>query len=185
MAKFLFQELIANTEPFTARLGAGSGTANHVTDVEVGKLVKQVAESRYDLCAAGDPIQGQIVAVEGATADDYSIGSVNAEGRMSVVADGLEATPGTGAIALGDYVVCGTVVAKGTALSAGPKVCKATNQPGVAVTTVDNTKTEIDIALAKVADAQANAAFAWRVISLGSAGTGAVGTTILIERVNA
>jgi len=53
---------------------------------------------------------------------------------LSAICDGLQATAGTGTIAVGDYVVCGTVVAAGTALTTttGPKVCKATVQPTAA-----------------------------------------------------
>lgn len=156
MAKFKMGVLV-DTAVVTARLGAGTGSANYVDDKEIGKLVKLVGDSQYNLCAAGDQIEGQIAAVETYTADDYSIGSVQPEGRMRVTLDGLQATPGTGAIALGDYVVCGTVVAKGTSLAgAYPKVCKATTQTGMY--------------------------FAWRVVSLD--GTTAVGQTALIERVS-
>lgn len=159
MAKFMMKELIPQNA-ITARLGAGSGSANYVDDKEVGKAVKLIAESRYGLCAAGDQIEGIILAVETATLDDFSIGSVgNAPGmRKEVTFDGLQATPGTGTVALGDRVVVGTVVAKGTALTGPLKVCKATTQTGMD--------------------------YVWRVVSLGSAGTGAVGTVGVIERVS-
>jgi len=157
MAKFKMKELVG-LEPITARLGAGSGAANNVDDKEIGKPVKLVGDSQYNLCAAGDQIEGFVSAVEGATADGFSIGSVQTEGRKRVTLDGLQATPGTGVIAVGDFVVAGTAVAKGTTLgSALPKVCKATTQTGMY--------------------------FAWRVVSLD--GTTAVGQTALIERVNA
>lgn len=157
MAKFKMQPTV-DTECITARLGAGSGSANYVTDLELGKPVKLAGDSQYNLCAAGDQIEGFIKAVETWTADDFSIGSVQYEGRVKVTLDGLQATPGTGAIAVGDYVVAGTAVAKGTSLgSAYPKVCKATTQTGMY--------------------------FAWRVVSLD--GTTAVGQTATIERVNA
>lgn len=156
MAKFQMKELLG-TEPITARLGAGTGSANYVTDVEIGKLVKLVGDSQYNLCAAGDQIEGVITAVEAYTADDYSIGSVTPEGRKRVTLDGIQATPGTGVCAVGDFVVAGSVVAKGTALSGPVKVCKATTQTGMY--------------------------FAWRIVSLE--GTGAVGQIALIERVNA
>jgi hypothetical protein len=157
MAKFKMQPTV-DTECITARLGAGSGSANYVTDLELGKPVKLAGDSQYNLCAAGDQIEGFIRAVETWTADDFSIGSVQYEGRVKVTLDGLQATPGTGAIAVGDYVVAGTAVAKGTSLgSAYPKVCKATTQTGMY--------------------------FAWRVVSLD--GTTAVGQTATIERVNA
>ena len=92
MAKFQMKELIG-TEPITARLGAGSGSANYVTDVEIGKSVKLAGDSQYNLCAAGDQIEGFITAVETYTADDFSIGSVQFEGRKRVTLDGLQATP--------------------------------------------------------------------------------------------
>lgn len=156
MAKFKMTPLIG-TEAFTARLGSASGVANYFTDLEIGKPVKMIGDSLYNLTAAGDQIEGFVSSVEGAPADDFSIGGVVNRGRFRVTLDGLQATPGTGVIAVGDYVVTGTVVAKGTALPGYPKVCKATTQTGMY--------------------------FAWRVVSLD--GTTAVGQTAVIERVNA
>jgi hypothetical protein len=191
MAKFQFKETITSVDVFSARMGANTVAINGTfDDKEVGKAVKLVGESRYDLCAAGDPIEGFIVAMEVASLDGYAFGSVGVEGRKAVVFDGLQATAGVGVIALGDYVVTGTAVAKGTALTADVKVCKATDQPGVAVVSVVGAadtaaaiKTKVDLALASVAAAQKNGLHAWRVVSLGSAGTGAVGTTGIIEAV--
>jgi hypothetical protein len=158
MPKFIFTELVdARDRVYTARLGAGTGAANHVDDKEVGKFVKLVADSRYDLCAVGNDIEARIAAVEAATQDNYSIGSVQKENRFEVTFDGLQGTPGTGTVTLNGIVVCGTPVAKGTALSAPAKVCLATTP--------------------------ANVVHKWRVVSLGSAGTGAVGTTGIIERI--
>ena len=168
-AKFKMKELVG-VEPITARLGTGTGSANYYTDTEIGKAVKMVGDSRYALCAAGDAIEGFITAVETYTADDYSIGSVQQEYRKSVTLDGLQATPGTGTIDVGDYVVCGTVVAKGTALTGSVKVCKATVQPGAV---------PADLTAAGVM--VKNAIFGWRVVSLD--GTTAVGQTATIERV--
>lgn len=173
MPKFIFTQLVdARDRVYTARCGAGTGAANQWDDKEVGKFVKLAADSRYDLCAVGNPIQGIVSAVETGTQDNYTIGSVRVTGRVEVTFDGLQATPGTGTIAVGDFVVCGTPVAKGTALSAPAKVCKATQQPGV---------TEAG-AVGDVNDQLAVAMFPWRVVSLGSAGTGAVGTVGIIER---
>lgn len=175
MPKFLFTELVDSRDRvYTARTGAGTGAANNWDDKEVGKLVKLVGDSRYDLCALGDAIEGRVEAMEAATQDAYSIGSIRVNGRMEVTFDGSQAA-GTGALAVGDYVVVGTVVAKGTALTGPAKVRKATIQPGI---------TEA-AAVADVNDQLALAMKAWRVVSLGSAGTGAVGTTGVIERVNA
>lgn len=161
MAKFLVTPLTGDHDVITARLGAGTGSANNLTDKEVGKFVKLVGESRYNLAAVGDEIEGFIDAIETATQDGYTIGSVCVEAEFKgVTFDGAQGTPGTGNIAVGDYVVVGTPVAKDTALVVGTpaKVCKATDQT-----------------------AAKNSPFACRVISLGSAGTGAPGTTGVIQ----
>lgn len=159
MAKAHFITPTGNIEDaITVRLGAGSGTSNNIDEKETGKPVKLVAESRYDLTAVGNEIEGFITSVELATSAGFSVGGIIQEDRVFVTFDGLQATPGTGVVAIGDYVVTGTVVAKGTALSGFPKVCKAT--------AAGNTQN-----------------FKWRVESLGSVGTGAVGTTGVIARV--
>lgn len=186
-AKLLITETIHSEKVQTVRLAAGTNTANAANTYdqkEQGKIVKYAGESRYALAAAGDPIEGFITTVEGGRMDDYSWGGIVKTGVKEVTFDGDEATPGTGTVAVGDYVVCGTVVAKGTALTAPAKVCKATNQPGATVTSADNLVASINAALAKVNDQTINGIYAWRVVSLGSAGTGAVGTTGMIERVS-
>ncbi len=181
MAKFLMQEVLG-AEAITARLGAGTTVSNWLTNLDVGKFVKLTADSRYALAAAGDKIDGTISSVETAPLDGYSVGGVNKEGRRTVVCDGLEATAGTGTLAVGDFVVCGTSIAKGTAITEdGPRVCKATNQPGATVTSADNVVGNINAAIAKVVDAQNVLLHGWRVVSLGTVGTGAVGTTAVIE----
>lgn len=154
------QGTIDNT--ITVRLGAGNTANDNYTEYEVGKPVKLVAESRYDLCAAGDEIEAIVTSVELATQGGYSIGGIRAEGLVYATADGLQATAGTGTIAIGDYVLAGTATAKGTALTNYFKVVKATTQANAKATP-----------------------YAWRVVSLGTAGTGAVGTTIVLQRVAA
>lgn len=156
MAKFMMTETIHSEKVKTARLGQ-TGSANLYSDKEVGKAVKLTAESRYELCALGDAIEGVISSVNVGTVDGYTIGGVVDKGYKEVTFDGSQAA-GTGAITVGQYVVVGTVVAKDTALSGPLKVRSATDQ-----------------AAAKAAPFKA------RVVSLGSAGTGAVGTTGLIE----
>lgn len=140
----------------TARLGASAAA---YTDKEEGKIVKLAAESQYNLAVAGDEIEGVITSVESATQNQFSIGGVSVDfDQLKVVFDGLQATPGTGTLAIGDYVVAGSITAQGTALSSFPKVCKATG----AGTTLNHK---------------------FRVVSLGTAGTGAVGTAGVIQRV--
>ena len=80
MAKFQFKELIVTT-PETARLGAGTAVGDRLSDADVGKIVKLVGDSRYNLVAAGDAIEGVVAAVESYTADGYSIGSVQVNDR--------------------------------------------------------------------------------------------------------
>ena len=188
MPKFLLSETIHSYPVNSARLGT-TGTKH--TQLENGKAVKLGTADNYVLCAAGDPIQGIQLSSNldsQGTQDGYAIGGVGHNGYKTVVFDGLQATPGTGTIAIGDFVVTGTVTAFGTKLPSSLKVCKATNQPGLAVVstvgaadTAAAIKTQIDAALAKVANSQLVAAHAVRVVSLGTAGTGAVGTTGLVE----
>ena len=156
MAKFLMTELVDVSEVESTRYGAGTGPANALSDKDVGKYVKLVAESRYDLASVGNEIEGRISSMESFPLDGYSFGGMNSDGRFAVTFDGLQGTPGTGVIAVGDYVVVGTPVAKGTALTAPPRVCKAT----AAANTLN---------------------FKWRVVSLGAVGTGAVSTTGVID----
>lgn len=156
MAKFKYGVILNEDTMVTARLGdSTTAGTNLLADADVGKFVKMIGDSQYGLCAVGNEIEGVMNTVNTATADGYAIGGVQKEGRVAVTLDGLQATPGTGVIAVGDYVVTGTVVARGTALSgAKPKVCKATA-------------------------AATGVVFKWRVVSLD--GTTAVGQTGLIE----
>lgn len=168
---FYRQEVLPSSPAITTRLGLVSAPYGAT---EIGKFVKQGAESAYILCAVGDNIEGYITAVEAATANGFGIGSVQQEDSKFVTCDGLQATPGTGTIAVGDYVVCGTVVAKDTAISSGyARVCKATVQIGSVPADLTAAGLMVKASL-----------FPWRVVSLQT-GAGAVGTTALIERVNA
>ena len=160
MAKFQISETIHSERVDTVRLGT-TGAGNQYGYEENGKAVKLSGESAYVLCAAGDSIEAIVSSSnypEQGTVDGYSIGGIYSTGYKAVTFDGLQATPGTGSVAIGDYVVVGTVTAKGTALQGPLKVTKATTQ----------------------ADAKA-APFKARVVSLGSAGTGAVGTVGVVK----
>lgn len=161
MARDLFIQPTINTgDNYPARLGATADAAGRYDYNEVGKLVKLAGESRFVLAVAGDDIDGQIFSVELAPQNGWSIGSVTfyePSDMLTVVFDGLQATPGTGTVAIGDIVNAGSITAKGTKLTSYPKVCKATNA--------------------------ANVVQKWRVVSLGTAGTGAVGTVGVIQRI--
>ena len=158
MAKFKLTETIHSEKVRTVRLG---DKTTPIGDADQSKLVKLADDSRYVLTEVGDPIEGIVSSVNGATVDGYTIGGIVQTGTKEVILDGLQATPGTGNIAVGDLVVTGRVTARGTALTQGtfglsPKVCKAT-------------------------DASAHA-FKWRVESLLD-GAGTPGLRALIVRI--
>lgn len=159
MPKFLVMPTVNSTDVATVRLGSGTGSANWFNDNDRSKFIKLVADSRYDLCAAGDDIEAYVTSVDVFPSDNYSTGGRGQGGFIACTFDGAQATPGTGTVAALDYVVCGTVVARNTSLAGvAPKVCTATTQ-----------------ATAK------SSPYASRVISLGTAATGAVGTSGVIE----
>jgi hypothetical protein len=156
MAKFQFGVTLLDELNITARLADGVQT-NHLNDNDVGKFVKLVGDSQYGLVSVGNEIEAIITSGPNSPLQDgYYLGGVVSEGRVKVVLDGLQATPGTGTIAIGDYVVAGTQrVARNVALDeVGPRVCKATAAPSALN-------------------------FKWRVVAL--LGTGAVGQAAIIE----
>jgi len=159
MAKF---QMGVTINPFlpnkTARVADGAGVGNQLGRLDNGKFVKFVADSQFGLCAVGNEIEGVLsVADDLAPQDGFNLGSVrDAIGtRVEVTFDGLQATPGTGVITIGGYVVTGTVSARGTALPGNPRVCLATA-------------------------AATGIVYKWRVVAF--TGTGAVGQTGIIER---
>ena len=156
MAKFFMVETIHSEKVITARLGQ-TGAGNGFNDNDAAKPVKLTADSRYELCVLGDAVEGIVSSVNVGTFDGYAIGGVVTKGFKEVTFDGTQAA-GTGALTVGVYVVVGTPVARNTALTEPMRVRSATDQ-----------------AAAKTAPFKA------RVVALGSAGTGAVGTTGLIE----
>lgn len=159
MAKFLITPTTQNQITVTARLG-GNAAGTRANDNDVGKGVKLVGDSNYGLLAAADAIEGVITSVETGVYDGYSLGGVQTKGYIDATAYGLQATPGTGAITVGQYVLAAAPAAiqvKET-LSTTMRVVSATNQATAAT-----------------------AAFKARVVSLGPVGTGAVGTAIVIE----
>lgn len=158
MPKFLISETIYSERVQTVR---GGTTVNKHGNTENGKAMKLAGLDNYVLAAAGDAIeavQGSSNLANQGTVDGYAICGIYGKGYKNVTFDGVQLTPGTGVVAAGDYVLVGTVVALGTALAASLRVTKATDQ-----------------AVAKAAPFKA------RVVSLGAAGTGAVGTAGVIE----
>jgi len=162
MAKFWMTPVVRLEDCETVRLGTAAGDAHK--DIDVGRFKKLVGESRYDDTAAGNAIEGILISVESATQDGFYMGTLQKAGRVEVILNGLEATPGVGTIVVGDYVYASAPIARGVAQTLGaPKVVKATTQ----------------------ATASASP-FPWRLVSIDNASGGAqvAGTTKgIIERV--
>lgn len=157
MAKFLITPTVHTEKVRTVRLG-GNTSGTRFSDLDVGKPVKLAGDSAYGLCAAGDAIQGLVTSTETGLYDEFVLGGIVSTGYANATAGGSQAA-GTGAIAVGDYVLAAAPSAVQTALATTyVKVVKATDQAAAAA-----------------------APFKARVVSLGSAGTGAVGTSIVIE----
>lgn len=160
MAKFQMLETLSLINDIsTARVADGAAySATQLSDNDVGKFVKMVGDSQYGLCAVGNEIEGVVDSgPDQAVTDGFAIAGVRRNGRVRVTLDGLQATPGTGVIAVGDFVVAGTIVARNTSLAgAPPKVCKATA-------------------------AATGVVHKWRVVAL--MGTTAVGQIAVIEKV--
>lgn len=153
----------------TSRVADDSVGAQPLADADVGKFLRLKFTSQYGLCAAGEEIEGLLVTgPDNALHNGFPIATVRKNGRVKVLLDGLQATPGTGAVLLNDFVVAGSVTVRGTALPSFPKVCKATPL-SVATTPAVNFP------------AGSNLNHKWRVVHLY--GTSAVGQTALIERV--
>ena len=157
MAKFMFTPTVYSEKVVTARLG-GNAANTRANDSDVGKFVKLGGDSNYVLVSSADAVEGVVTSVETNLYDGYVIGGVVTKGFVEATANGLQATPGVGAVAVGDYVLATAPTAIQVADTAPRKVVKATDQ-----------------AAAKAAPFKA------RVVSLGTAGSGAVGTTVVIE----
>lgn len=157
--KFTFSELVADARIISAKLGAATGTP--LADADVGKAVKLIATDTYGLCADGDEIEGFLHSVEPATIDGYSFGSVQVTGRKAVKFDGT--------VAFGAKVLCGAIVARGTALASLGAVKVKTGTAASQLTSGNYTYTE-----------RTPNTHLWRVISAAAT---ADGTSAIIERV--
>jgi len=107
----------------TEALGDNTG---QFSDKDIGKPVKLTAAGQCDLCASGEEIYGFVTAVEPATEDGHSIGSVTADVNKQAYA-----VDEAGGLAIGDLVVAGTPVALGTATPNGGNVIAATSTPAI------------------------------------------------------
>ncbi len=127
--------------------------ATDYDDSELGKGVVLGADAYVAAAKAGE-IEGIVNSVESGTRNaGFSWGGIQTKGRAEAVV-GASQTP---AIAVGEIVINDTPIADGTE---GKIQVFGTGTGFVAPSS-----------------------FIWRVISLGAVGTGAVGTTVIIERV--
>lgn len=111
MTTFAFTELVNSpmADVVSACLGASAGAK--LNDNDVGKPVKLGSAQNYVVCAAGDEIEGFVVAVEPATANDgFSFGSVIRNKRITAQVDAAQ----VGTLAIGEYVIAGASSALGT-----------------------------------------------------------------------
>jgi len=111
MAKFLITPTVQNRVVISARLGAGA-LATRMSDVDVGKPVKLVGDSQYNLVAAADAIEGVVTSIETGVYDGFVLGGVQSKGYINatpgasidyefVVADMLRITDGMNIAAVG------------------------------------------------------------------------------------
>lgn len=125
---------------------------------DIGKAVKLIGPGTYDLCAAGDKIEGIVTSSEyettGATRGGLSIGGIGCSGYVEVVS--------AAALAWGDIVVAAAQPALGTPVTS----------VGVG---------EVPCTPVQKAGASPAAPFLMRIVDLGPVGTGAAGTICMAE----
>ncbi len=136
----------------------GVNPAGKLTDLDIGKAVKLIADSTYGLCADGNDIEGILFAVAPHTVNSgYGFGTVQTKERI------IGINKGVGVIAVGAFAVAAAQPAVGTTIT---EITSGT-QSGVRPTHIKE---------------GAGTLYKWRVIShLG--GAGAVDSTVLLERV--
>jgi len=103
----------------------GDNTGQFSSD-DIGKAVKQNAGGYMEQCASGDQIYGFVTAVEPATEDGHSIGSVSCDVNKQAYA-----VDEAGGLSLGTRVVAGTPIALGTKAPDGGNVIAATGATDV------------------------------------------------------
>lgn len=81
--------------------------ASALTDADVGKPVKLVSTDTYDICGAGDGIDGFVASLDSITMGGKVFGSI--------MVDGVQAVQLKGAVAIGAVVAAAAPSALGTA----------------------------------------------------------------------
>jgi hypothetical protein len=111
MTDFVFTPLVNSPHADVISAGLGDNT-NEFGSVDIGQAVKLGAAQNYVQVAAGDDIEGVVVAVDGNTVNDgYSFGSVQRDKRFRAQVGSDE----VGQVAIGAEIVAGLPIALGTA----------------------------------------------------------------------
>lgn len=162
MTDFVFNVVVPLADDSTTTAALGVNGSTPLTDKDLGKAVKLAGNNNYVVCSDGDDIEGVVLSVEPFTVNSgYGFGTVQTKERF--VAKNSNADNSNGPLAVGDFVVAAAQPAVGTAITA----ISSGNQTGVKPTPVKT---------------GSGTNFKWRVISL-LGGTGAVNSSVLIERV--
>ena len=158
MTTFYRAPLVPVPDHYNIPAALGVDASTKLTSLDLCKLVKlSTTTGAFVLAASGNDIEGQLTAVEPFTVNEgFGFGTVQQRGTFVVTVEG-------GTLAYGAYVVCGTSVAVGTAITAVASGAHTNVQAPKVI-------------------AGAGAIYKWKICSLlGGAGT--VGTNVLIERV--
>src|SRR5210317_538462 len=103
MTDFVFTPLVNSPHADVISAGLGDNT-NEFGSVDIGQAVKLGAAQNYVQVAAGDDIEGVVVAVDGNTVNDgYSFGSVQRDKRFRAQVGSDE----VGQVAIGAEIVAG------------------------------------------------------------------------------
>lgn len=81
-----------------------------LTDADRGKPVKLVGDAQFDICAAGDQIEGYVSSISNFTANGMTVGAV----RYIEPGNKKEAMIATAGWAIGNYVLADAQAARGT-----------------------------------------------------------------------
>ena len=108
MTQFHFQPRVGDSDKISAALGVDA--ESKFTDNDVNKLVKLAANQNYVPVAAGDDIEGVVIAIAPNTVNNgYSFGTVQTGGRL------IATVAAANTLAVRDQVVSAAQAALGTA----------------------------------------------------------------------
>lgn len=112
MGSFVLTTLTQSPETMQVESAClGVDASNPLADADVNKALILAANNNYVLCATGEEIQGFLTSMSPETYNDgFAFGSFQRRGRIEVDVAAAEG----GTIAIGDLVVSGIPIARGT-----------------------------------------------------------------------